>query len=313
MTNALRSRVSTAHFALAVAHGPKGLIARVPKGGFYTSLLLQDIDTLHHRFDWAVEFDGIDRKTGEGALGNLLSEVNTYGRNAGSQAVPQLISAVARDHMMYGRSVFELYRCQERGEEGPRLAVLPGWSLRRRWRATQQALPTDTSVAWATMPSDVLRKFDVTRQLSCDLSRTYRQLAIVDRTRLGEPELLERAGSSGYDFSAHRRAADEMAARATAAIGWRGRDAFMNRATSGHRTYRDLRFLRTWLTIAFSTLSTLSSTTSSEDVFPKHTFRLALSGVPAIDTVDSKIEALMKGTETLDSIRETVIMPRRHW
>jgi hypothetical protein len=86
----------------------------------------------------------------------------------------------------------------------------------------------------------------------------------------------------------------------------------LERATNSYRTYRRLRFLRTWLTIVSATTETLNGICNHPAVNAGTPMNVRITGLPTIDDVERHIAAVVEGTESLDDIFHNVLHPRRH-
>lgn len=311
MVTSLQPRVSTHHWALSAASETQNLDTRKVPGGFYTWMLDQDFDHQHYAYEMGLEYDGVDRQRGDGILSGLLRELGHYGREDTTRLFPGLVSAVARDYLMYGRCMFELFADAESETPGPRLGILPGWSLKHRRGGTFQAAPRAGKLGWRQLPTTALTEFRLPGRLGKELYRTRKRLQVLDAHRPGDSAMLARARFTGYDFDTHRNSLDEMAARATKSIGWHGRDVFLGRATNSYRTYRQLRFRRTWLTVVSATTETLNCICNHPAVNAGTPLKVRVTGLPTIENVERHMAAVMSGTVSLDDIFHNVLHPRR--
>ncbi|WP_146167570.1 hypothetical protein [Micromonospora sp. MH33] len=280
-------------------------------GGFYATMLSQDFSHLHYAYDMDLEYEGVDPKRGSEIVRCLLRELDRHERTRAGELFPVLVSTVATDHMMYGRCVFELFRDEGADFPGPRLGVLPGWSLRRKRGQYFQALHREGRVEWRQLPATSLVEFRLPGRLGKDLYSVRRRLQVLDAHRPGDLAMVARSRVTGYDFSAHRKLLDEMAARATRRIGWHGRDAYLERATNSYRTYRQLRFRRTWLMIVNATSETLTRVCNHPDVIGDMALQVRVTGVPTIAEIERHADALISGSISLDEIFRSVLHPRR--
>jgi hypothetical protein len=164
---------------------------------------------------------------------------------------------------------------------------------------------------WHRLPRAALIEFYLPGRLGKELYRTGKCLKVLDTHRLPDSALLTGARSTGYNFGTHRNSLDEMAAQATKFIGWDGRDGFLGRATNSYRIYRKLRFLHTWLTIVAATMETLNYICNHPEVNAGTPLKIRVTGLPAIEDVERHMAAVIKGTESLDTIFNNVLHPRR--
>lgn len=123
--------------------------------------------------------------------------------------------------------------------------------------------------------------------------------------------MLATARSTGYNFKTHQNSLDEMAARVTKSIGWDGRELFLRRATNSYRTYRQLRFRRTWLTIVSAATETLNCISNHPAVNAGTPLNVRVTGLPTIEDLERHMAAVMNGTESLDDTFYNVLHPRR--
>jgi hypothetical protein len=207
--------------------------------------------------------------------------------------------------------MFELFNDVDSDTPDPRLGVLPGWSLKHRRGGTFQAAPRAGKLEWRKLPTTALTEFRLPGRLGKELYRTTKRLQVLDAHRAEDPAMLARARSTGYDFKTHRDSLDEMAARATKSIGWHGRDLFLGRATNSYRTYRQLRFRRTWLTVVSATTETLNCICNHPAVNAGTPLKVRVTGLPTIESIERHMIAVINGTESLDDIFHNVLHPRR--
>jgi hypothetical protein len=306
-----RPRVSSHHWRLSAVPETRAL-APEGYGGLSVWMLSEDLDHRHYAYDMGIEYDSVDHEIGDRVLSGLLAELGQYDDEDATRLFPELVSTVARDHLMYGKCMFELYDRSDTDTPSPRLGVLPGWSLRHRRSRTFQATPAADGLEWRQLPNEALTEFPLPEQLGKELYRIRKRLQVLDRYRPRDPDTLAKLRPSGYDFDAHGRWLDEMAARATKPIGWDGRGSFLDRATNSYRTYRGLRFLRTWLTIVSATTETLNRILSHPAVSTGTPISLRITGLPAIDDIGNHMTNVINGSESLDDIFDTVLHPRHH-
>jgi len=311
MVTPLQPRVSTHHWALSAASETQNLNGRRITGSLYAWMLTEDFDHQHYAYEMSLEYDGVDDQRGDDIISGLLRELGHYDHDDATRLFPQLVSAVARDHLMYGRCTFELFEDADSGTPGPRLGVLPGWSLKHRRGGTFQAAPRAGKLEWRQLPATALIEFLLPARLGKELYRTRKHLQVLDAHRPGDPAMLAKAQFTGYDFDTHRNWLDEMAARTTKSIGWDGRGGFMGRATNSYRIYRQLRFRRTWLTVVSATIETLNRIGNHPGVNSGTPLKVRVIGLPTIDQLERQMAAVVNGTESLDDIFHNVLHPRR--
>ncbi len=312
MSISLQPRVSMHHWALSSAPETQSMRTRATPDGSYARMLAEDLDHQQYAYDMGLEYEGVDYRRGNGILSGLLRELSRYGREEDANRLfPDLVSSIARDHLLYGRCVFELFQDVDGDTSTPRLGILPGWSLKHRRGATFQAIPKKGKLEWCRLPSTALTEFRLPGRLGKELYRTRRRLLVLRLHRVGDPAMFAMAQSTGYDFDVHRNALDRITARATMSIGWPGRDAFLDRATDSYRTYRRLRFLRTWLSVVSAAIETLNHTCSHPAVASSPALKVRVTGLPTIEEVDRAMAAVVNGTESLDNIFRTVLHPAR--
>lgn len=305
-----KPRVSTQQWALSAAPETQILGARATSRGFYTWMLDQDFDHQHYAYKLGLEYDGVDYQHGNDVISNLLQELGQYGREDATKLFPELVSAVARGHLNFGRCVFELFEDVSGDTPCARLGVLPGWSLKRRRGDTFQSTPRAGEFEWRKLPNAALAEFRLPGRLGKDLYLTSKRLKALDAYRPGDPEMLAGPRSAGYDFNAHRNSLDELAARATKSIGWPGRDSFLRRATNSYRTYRQLRFRHTWLTVVSATTETLNDICNNPSFGAGTSFSVRVTGLPKIEEIEHYMDGVTNGTASLDEIFQKVLHPR---
>jgi len=289
----------------------QNLVKRRGRRGLYVSMLSEDFGNRHYAYEMGLDFDGVDYETGDDIVTGLLHEVSQYRRESATRLFPQLISRVVSDHLNSGRCMFELFGDSHNESPGPRLGILPAWSLRHRRGRTLQAIPRAGDLEWRTLPTAALVEFRLPGKYGKELYRTAKRLQAVDARPLGDPALVFGAAAAGYDFNTHRNTLDEMAARATRFIGWDGRRAFLGRATDSYRTYRSLRFLRTWLTIVSAVTETMNVICNRPEVTTRRPFKMRVTGLPTIQDVERSMVAVISGTESLGDIFNHILHPRR--
>ena len=117
-----------------------------------------------------LDYDGVDHQLGNDIVSGMLRELGHYGRERASRLFPQLVYAVARDHLMYGKCMFEFFNDADSDTPGPRLGVLPGWSLKHRWGGTSQAAPIAEKLEWRQLHSTAVTEFLLPGRLGKELS-----------------------------------------------------------------------------------------------------------------------------------------------
>jgi hypothetical protein len=311
MVAPLHSRVSKHHWALSMAPETENLRTRAFARSLYAWMLSEDFSNRHYAYEMGLDYEGVEYQHGNDVVTSLLRELGQYGREHATRLFPELISTVAQGYLMYGKCMFELFVDSDSDTPGPRLGVLPGWSLKHRRGRTFQAAPRRGELEWRELPSTALIEFRLPGGLGKELYRTTKRLRVLDAHQAGDPAMLAGARSTGYDFGTHRRSLDEMAARATSSIGWDGRAAFLQRATDSHRVYRQLRFLRTWLIITSATTETLNLICNHPAVNAGTPLEIMVTGLPTIENVERSTVAVINGTESLNDISKNVLHPRR--
>ncbi|MFD7846111.1 hypothetical protein ACFV4K_24600 [Nocardia sp. NPDC059764] len=268
-------------------------------------MLLDDFDHQQYPFEIGLEFGEHDPDHGAAIVASLLDELGFHSEDP-ARLFAQLVATVGHDHLMYGRSIFELYIDDQDPMPGARLGVLPGWSLQRRAWGTFQNAPTAGKQVRRKIPADVLVAFELPVPLRRDLHRTWQQLIALRPSHATLTPVAANFARGSYDLAAHQRSLNVMAARATRSIGWDGRDLFLPQATSSYRVYRRLRFLRTWLAVVDSVLATLNQVCAHSDVCADAPLTIRASGLPAIEDIDRYMAAVIDGSQSLDSIVQTV-------
>ena len=188
MVTALQPRVSMHHWELSAAPETQNINTRGALSGLYARMLYKDFDHQHYAYRMGFEYDGVDHERGDDVISGLLRELgHHYDRENATSLFSQLVSAVAHDHLTYGRCVFELFEDADSDTPGPRLGVLPGWSLKYRWGRTFQTAPKEGKLEWRRLPTTSLTEFRLPGQLGKELYRTRKSLQILDAHRAGGP------------------------------------------------------------------------------------------------------------------------------
>lgn len=307
MTTPLSSRVSTPNHHLLGATSAAPLMS----GGLYGMVLMRGFAHRHYAYEISLEYDGVDRRRGDAIITSLLRELSDYRNPRPEDLFTAFVATVAQDHVMSGRSVFELFAADADGAAEPVLAVLPWWSLQRRLWFTFQISPAVDRGRRRRLPASNLIDIVLPGRLGRHLYRVGQSLGVL-AARTPAATASAMPPSANYDFAAHQRAIDERAAHATRHIGWPERDAFQQRATDSYHTYRELRFLRTWLTIVEAVTETLNNICGRPDVsMGGDSPRLRITGLPTIRAVDKCLNAVTDGSMSLDEIFRAVLHPRR--
>jgi hypothetical protein len=131
-------------------------------------MLDQDFERQHYAYQLGLEYDGVDHQLGNDIISGMPRELGHYGRERASRLFPQLVYAVARDHLMYGKCMFEFFNDADSDTPGPRLGVLPGWSLKHRWGGTSQAAPIAEKLEWRQLHSTAVTEFLLPGRLGKD-------------------------------------------------------------------------------------------------------------------------------------------------
>jgi len=218
MVTPLQPRVSMHAWALSAALETQNVNIRGISAGLSAWMLGEDFDNRHYAYEMGLEYDGVDYQRGDHVISGLLRELGRYGREDAARLLPRTVSADARDYLMYGRCMFELFEDAHSDTPGPRLGVLPGWLLKHRWGGTFQATPRAGKLEWRRLPTTALIELRLPGRLGKELYRTRKFLQVLDAHRAGDPAVWATAQSTGYDFNTHRNSLDEMAARATKSI-----------------------------------------------------------------------------------------------
>lgn len=308
MNRALSPRASLSAVELHHALHLEGMTFAGESIGMRGSWLVEDLRNRRYSYEATLSYDGVSVQRGDQLVGGLLGELSEYKRDEPKSLLFDLVAAVARDHLVYGRSQYELFDASDDvGTTKPRLGVLAGWSLRRRWGVTLQiARASGGGITWNRLPAAALVEFPLPGKLGNDLHRVAKRLRMIELRSATGME----THSAGYDFKAHQRMLDDAAAKATASIGWDGRGGFLDRATSSYRRYRELRFAKTWLLIVAAVTDTLNQICSSPAVHGGDPFVTRVEGLPSIAEVDDAMTAVTTGARTLDEIWSSILHPR---
>src|SRR5690242_8459314 len=103
MTDSLQPRVSLHHWALSAEFEAHNIATHAEPRGLYGHMLSKDFDHQHYAYDMGLEYDGTTYEHGNELVSALLRELAQYSHQDGARLFPELVSAVAADHLMYGR------------------------------------------------------------------------------------------------------------------------------------------------------------------------------------------------------------------
>lgn len=313
-------RLSTPTWALYQCETLTQYHRRRPEG-MNSRMLLDDLSHRHYSFRPKLTFDADDPRMAEQFLRDLLIDTSPYRRGQADHMFWKFFESVTYELYYSGRCTAELFIGEDENDEDqdhrqcganlhvqPRLALLPQWSLQRRGRTWWQRT-TDPESPWKSLGAASLIDIALDKRLAQDLRRTRRRLAALDAKPIDSTSLLT-TSRSNYDFTVHRRTLDELAARATRHIGWDGRGLFMTRATDSLRVYRALRFTLTWLELIGATLDALNTSfaLSGSESAPR---AVGLEGIPSATELRDAMQAVVDGSESLDSIKNRLVHPPR--
>ena len=282
--------------------------------GFYIGMLLDDLGNRHYAYETGLELVSPDQRQAEEFVAAFLIELSQYGREPADHLFWDLVETVCWETVMYRRCTAEVFLAEDLVEDGdesirpnaahPRLAVLPGWSLKRTRLRTWQV----EGEGWRSLDRATLLETELKGRVAKSLGRAVRDLSALDRNPL-DRQILMSLGSPTYDVATHQRRLHELAGRATSSLGWDGRGLFMERATDSLKLYRELRFLQTWLEIVGSvkTMLVKAIRLAQDDSAPTD---IKVTGLPTLTEVEDAMAAVREGTESLDSIRNRLIYPR---
>jgi hypothetical protein len=274
--------------------------------GLNVSMLARDFATMRYGYTTSLEF-GNTWEEGSELVCGLLAELSEYERVEPEEPFYELVTAVARDHLVHGRSMFELFDAGDGSSVMPRLGVLPGWSLRRRRGVTYQIASAGVGIAWRALPAISLVEFRLPDRLGVKLRRAGERLRAIDRfAAINLDEY-----PAGYDFAVHQRMLDEMAIKATASVGWSHYSGLMRRATSNFQIYRRLQLVRTWLVIVSAVAATVNRVMANPWVHGSTPCAFQIDGLPSLDRIDAAMVAVTTGAETLDEINRKVLRTMR--
>lgn len=304
------TRTSTPAHVLYVASEYQKLRESLPpSAGLYTGMLETDLGQFEYAYKPHLSYDGADHQECDVVLRKMLHEFEQYGNDDTMRLFTRLVLNVGRDHLLHGRSMGETYTDETGGT--PCLAILPGWSLRSRRRKVEQVRASATGRDWIALRKENLVDFRLPDGLSKQLHRAHSRLRLLGHGRPGTPDLLASSGTSGYDFNAHRRGVDMLAARATSAIGWPGRGVFLDRATNSYQTFRELKFRLTCVKITLATLDILNDVCARYADATGVRFVVQIDGLPSLHRIEEAMGAVTTGIESLDDIFNNVLHPRQ--
>jgi len=301
-------RVSLSSAELHHAPHLREMAQRAMGIGMNVSMLVRDLGNMHYGYSTKLEF-GDTRREGAELICGLLSELSEYERMEPEAPFYELVSTVARDHLVHGRCVFELFDARE--EHGspplPRLGVLPGWSLRKRRGTYYQIAPAGAQVVWRALPAASLVEVRLPDRLGRILRRAGERLRALDAFKAIDLDEFP----AGYDFTVHQRMLDERAVKVTAAVGWSHLSGLMGRATSNFQVYRRLQLVRTWIVIVSAVAETLNRIVADPNVHGLSPCSFRVVGLPSLEQVDAAMVAVTTGEQTLDEISRNVLRTMR--
>lgn len=284
--------------------------------GMYVGMLLEDLSNRHYSYRWQLNVEADEQRRAEEFTSSFLSDT---GHHRGARLEHQFwdfMELVTYEIVMHGRCVAEMYTAGPEVETrpfraprpGPRIDVLPGWSLKfsrsRVWQtdATQKR-------GLRSLSDASLLDFQPDPRLAQGLVGARRSLEKLDTSPLDRRIDMATSGAPGYDLALHQRYIAEVAAKATASIGWSGRGLITDRATDSYRLYRNLRFVKTWLGLVRLTETTLTKALqlTGDQAAPRS---VSISGLPTISEVEQGMRLVQSGEESLDSIRHRLVSPR---
>ncbi|MET9633843.1 hypothetical protein ABZX92_40935 [Lentzea sp. NPDC006480] len=308
MNAALLPRVSLSPAELHHTPQLREMAQRAMGIGMNVSMLARDLGNMHYGYSTNLEF-GDTRREGAELICGLLSEMSEYEQVEPEEPFYELVSTVARDHLVHGRCVFELFDAREDDDSPllPRLGVLPGWSLRSRRGISYQIAPAGTEVVWRALPAASLVEFRLPDRLGRILRRTGERLRALDAFKAIDLDEFP----AGYDFTVHQRMLDEMAVKATASIGWSHLSGLMSRATSNFQVYRRLQLVRTWIVIVSAVAETVNCVIAAPCVHGRSPCSFRVAGLPSLERVDAAMVAVTTGDQTLDEISRSVLRTMR--
>lgn len=305
---ALEGRRSTPMLELAK---DQDVVVRRTLRGMYAEWFIEDLTKAQFAYHAAaIRFESANQAAACNFLQSLIEDETAYGRYRLDRDIWQLVGSVTRNLYSAGECVAELYMGttvakSEDAAPHPKLALLPDWSLRRRRGRTWQRTADGS---WIDISHATLITIRLPKAEARAISAARKHLAVVDRHQVLRARFLERRVTA-YDRSVHERSVNEVSARATSRVGWDGRGLFVDRASDSYRMYRELRFIRLWLTIVDTVLAGLAEACVLSGT-PEAPTGIHIDGIPTLAEIDAAIQSVLAGSEPLDDIRYRVLMPR---
>ncbi|HET9655317.1 MAG TPA: hypothetical protein VFP72_08180 [Kineosporiaceae bacterium] len=230
--------------------------------GFYTNMLFEDFSNLGLRGPfWRpayVELGGAaaTRDGRDDALVSLLDGYGQYGREDAQQLLRDYYSFCGSDILFYGASraqvVPGLAGVDDEADDSPeRLSLV-------RMVPWESSDGEPQPIAEGALVGHVL-EVKLEKARSKEIGKAVAHLKEYDRRR--PLETFDVLKVPEYDFTQHRRIMDRRLARATRCLGWDGRGLYLDRATSGYRVYRRLRFRAFQLEVLEVALEALNEVT----------------------------------------------------
>lgn len=280
----------------------------------YAEMFLQDLSHQRYAYDWRLDIGGVEPRAARSYLSYFLSELSVYQWNDGDALFWELFDRIVRELVENGFCVGEVFWEGAEGQQGLnvvqaecRFDVLPGWSLKRR-PLTWTQVDISERLGRRRLQQAQLLQISAPKRLITRVNSSLQDLSLIYPEGLvgGFERFL---GSQVYDFKFHKRSLDEMGARASAPLGWKGRGLFTERATDSYSLYRELRFIGVWLQFLEVATEAINHALIRA-VADSGGFSVRVVGLPSLRDVEAGMAAVRDGTESLDAIRRRLVHPK---
>jgi hypothetical protein len=290
-----------------------------PIEGFYTYLLLQDLD---HVVPYSIGRDGGERarvvgRDADDALPLIAEALSERSYPSLQDGIRQFVNRAAQQLVLGGPCTYEvafLSRANAPAENRPvgfRLElVTPGTLGERSGAPIQYVLPTLSTLrdrnglSYVELDPATLVRFTLPGELEKPVRRLVQFLITANQEQGKEFGLMETSvrEKTDYNFSAHKRERGELFAQVSQPVGWNIRDLFPDNQLEALQVWRRIRFLEFKVRVRDSILARLNDVIALAGVRVGFEAAVELEGLPTIQDVEAAKDDLKTGRRGLGDL-----------
>jgi hypothetical protein len=324
----LSARVSALPWFLYQSEHLAAMRADLERDGFYVGMLKDDLQKQRYAYEVSLVPQDVDWSVASEALFALLNDFNHLGYDRDPAALVCDFADTLLDELVDANEVLlELHSLPEEYnrakssrrfgrpsvhernvEAQPSLGFIPRWSaLKSRSDVVQVATEADR-------PPAVIRGRSIQRGGVRVSNRANWQKAVKDLRQVDEVKMIgtnmERLSWKGYAFAQQVATQNLAVATVTAPLGWDARGTFSEAVTSPYLMYRRLRFVRFWVEVVEDAVTFLNTFTGSPSLYGDGAFTFSLSGLPTTEDLTNAMQAVRRGSLTVEAAHTTYLFPK---